>query len=158
MGDLEDAHRPFIEAMRSIVLSPFFILLVLIIVFIIGTMIAGMVEMILLRTGLIRENPYAKVSCVATRDTYFRKAGIFTKGDEDHSKCYNCTCFCCNDEEKTEGERDDYPQDGGYYDDGYTPRGSNYQNSPIVPRGYGSGRYTGGRLLPAGNQGVEMQP
>merc|ERR1719410_2432057 len=83
--------------MRAIFLSPFVILLALLIFMILCVMIGGMIEMILLRTGLIRENPYAKVHCIVTKDTYIRKAGWFNKYDEDRARC--CRCPCCSDDD-----------------------------------------------------------
>ena len=63
---LLDAHTPFILAVRNIALSPFFILfaaiLILMVVFILGFII----EWLLIRFDLFRENVYAKVPLVTT--------------------------------------------------------------------------------------------
>jgi len=85
-------HGPYIQAIRSILLSPFFIVLTLVVALIIFLMLGGMIEMILLRSGLIRENPYAKIRCVLTHETYVRK--------KQNPFCASlCTCFCCPPED-----------------------------------------------------------
>jgi len=91
---LEEEHGPYMNAMRSILLSPFFIVLILVILLIIFTMLGGMIEMILIRSGLIRENPYAKIPCVLTVETYTVPESKF--------KNLFCKCWFC-DEDENEG-------------------------------------------------------
>merc|ERR1719219_978558 len=55
-----------------------------------------MIELILLRTGLIRENPYAKVSCITTKDLFVKRYGIFgDKNKEDVFCSLTNICPCC---------------------------------------------------------------
>jgi len=97
---LTEEHDPYIMAIRSILLSPFFIVLMLVCLLIVFYMLGGMIEMILLRSGLIRENPYAKIRCVLTHETYVR-----------NPKRNWCACFCC----PTEDDEPNYPL-GGHYE------------------------------------------
>jgi hypothetical protein len=61
---LEDAHEPFVQAIRQIALSPFYILLCLIAIYTFAQILFFISEWILLRADYLRENPYVKVPLV----------------------------------------------------------------------------------------------
>merc|ERR550525_1655961 len=63
---LEEAHTPFIEAVRNIALSPFFMLMGLICILFIAYLFAMIMEFFLMKLDLYRENPYARVPLVVT--------------------------------------------------------------------------------------------
>eukprot|EP00494_Astrolonche_serrata_P024049 UN24307 len=67
---LEDGHEPFLFAARNIALAPFYILLILVIVYIIGYFLAVIAQWVLIRADLLRENPYIWVHLIETDDKF----------------------------------------------------------------------------------------
>merc|ERR1711971_40764 len=61
---LLEGHAPFINAARNIALSPFFLLIVLIMVLFVAYLFAFIMEWFLMKLDLYRENPYARVPLV----------------------------------------------------------------------------------------------
>merc|ERR1711971_446191 len=61
---LLEGHAPFINAARNIALSPFFLLIVLIMVLFVACLFAFIMEWFLMKLDLYRENPYARVPLV----------------------------------------------------------------------------------------------
>ena len=63
---LEEAHEPFIDAVRAIALCPFYLMAVGICVLFIAYLFAMIMEFFLMKLDLYRENPYARVPLVVT--------------------------------------------------------------------------------------------
>jgi len=67
---LRDAHGPYIGALRNIMLSPFVILLVLTCVYIVARLFQFIIEFVLIRADMLRENPYTKIPLVEYSDRW----------------------------------------------------------------------------------------
>merc|ERR1740129_1936087 len=77
---LLEGHAPFINAARNIALSPFFLLIVLIMVLFVAYLFAFIMEWFLMKLDLYRENPYARVPLV-TCDVQYDKDLHETRSD-----------------------------------------------------------------------------
>merc|ERR1711971_931075 len=77
---LLEGHAPFINAARNIALSPFFLLIVLIMVLFVAYLFAFIMEWFLMKLDLYRENPYARVPLV-TCDVEYDTTMHETKSD-----------------------------------------------------------------------------
>jgi len=66
-AQLLESHKPFILAVRNIALSPFFILLGGILCLIVVYLLGFMMESMLIRFDLFRENLYAKIPLITTK-------------------------------------------------------------------------------------------
>eukprot|EP00298_Acanthocystis_sp_HF-20_P015057 c21011_g2_i1.p1 GENE.c21011_g2_i1~~c21011_g2_i1.p1 ORF type:complete len:1563 (-),score=640.26 c21011_g2_i1:13-4701(-) len=62
--DLEDAHVPFISALRNIVLSPFYIMLGAVAILVLVYCFLALLEYLMVKVNLLRENTYARVPCL----------------------------------------------------------------------------------------------
>jgi len=69
-AQLAEGHLPFINAIRNICLSPFYIAIVLIGILFLAYLFAFIMEWFLMKLDLYRENPYAKVPLVTATCAY----------------------------------------------------------------------------------------
>merc|ERR1712048_1221782 len=64
--NIKEAYKPFINAVRNMLLAPFYIGLVAIIIFVVVEMFLMFVEVVLIKANFVRQNIYAKVPvCIA---------------------------------------------------------------------------------------------
>merc|ERR1719334_1504213 len=85
-AQLLEAHKPFILALRNIALSPFFIILGALFALIVVYLLSFMLEWLLIRFDLLRQNRYAKVPLVSTKwEGYDRHRHYVTSPDDSDS-------------------------------------------------------------------------
>eukprot|EP00483_Globobulimina_turgida_P010726 UN10747 len=90
-NQLLKAHKPFILAIRNIALSPFFILFGAILGLIVVYVLGFIVEWLLIRFNLFRENMYSKVTLISTKWEeydpelhYVTSTGVDTSDDDNY--------------------------------------------------------------------------
>ena len=79
--EMRDGHAPFIIAGRSICLSPFTIILAALIILLIAHLFIFIIEYILMKYNLYRQNPYAKVPLIISHTNYTN----YTKYPKSHN-------------------------------------------------------------------------
>jgi len=77
---LREAHRPFIDAMRNIALSPFYLVTVALVVLVVVLLFLGLLEWFMVKVDLIRENTFALVPCVIADRSQVRMSKLESQG------------------------------------------------------------------------------
>eukprot|EP00301_Raphidiophrys_heterophryoidea_P023575 c7412_g1_i1.p1 GENE.c7412_g1_i1~~c7412_g1_i1.p1 ORF type:complete len:1722 (-),score=389.05 c7412_g1_i1:1239-6404(-) len=80
---LKEAHRPFINAMRNIALSPFYILTVALVVLVVVLLFLSLLEWCMVKVDLVRANAFVRVPCIIADRKQVRVSKLQTQGKLD---------------------------------------------------------------------------